>query len=236
MASLDVLDYQVGLDAELAKPGPEGAPLLEAPLRKQAIRDARRTIDMMAFRFAVADEWPLPEDLDYLRALEAMKPPAAAAAVLARQRPVYARRRVRRLATTWIVLGVLMLVVAGGWWVATSETADTLALVVESTNTLPGDETHTFAITRNFTVEPEVNRLHLDGTVIVTRDSPGVIEVRLLDPSGQLAYYESFNPRDGNYIRHNVLQPAPGEWQLIVDFLDVQGSARVSVDGVRPAR
>lgn len=232
MASLDVLDYQVGLDAALAAKGEDGRPLLEPGLRRQAVREARRVLDAMAFRFALLDERPLPEDLDYLRALEAMKPPERAARVLARRRPLYRRNRVRRLATTFVSLGVVALVVAGLVYGATSEKATELALLTERTG---ADVTVTF--NRTFEVSENVTRLHVDATVIPPpRGSPGVVEVRLLDPSGQVRVYESYAAGGNNYLRENVLDPQPGEWLLLVDFLEAKASVRVSVLGVEPTR
>jgi hypothetical protein len=234
VASLDVLDYQVGLDAALAKPGAEGRPLLPETLRRQAVKDARRVLDAMAFRFAVLDERALPEDLDYLRALEAMKPPEAAARVLARRAPVYAANRRRRLVTTWGTLAVLAFLVAGGVYIATSEEAVTLASVEQaSTRNVPGG---TLNVTRTFEVTPEMNRLHLDGYVFVRQGSVGVIEVFLLGPDNATVYYESFAAGSNPYLRHNVVAPAPGPYWLLVDFLDVDGSVTMTVDGIRPTR
>lgn len=232
MATLDVLDYQVALDDALAAPGPDGRPLLEAGLRRQAIREARRTIDMMAFRFAVLDERALPEDIDYLRALEAVKPAPLAAAVLARRRPAYARNRRRRRITTYGVLGILFLLMMGGYYLATSEEAVELVTLQATSDSL----TDATSYNRTFFVTEDLNRLHLEGTFVVTRDSSGIIEARLLDPDGNTAFYEAYDPRSGNFERHNIVNPQPGEWTLIVDFLSAKGSARVDITGVRPTR
>lgn len=231
MASLDVLDYQAGLEQALGERGPDGRPLLEAPLRRQAVRDMRRLLEAMAFRFAILDERPLPEDLDYLRALEAVHPPARAAPVLARRRPLYAATRRRRLATTWTVLGIVAVLVGGLAFLATSEASVPLASINEVARAPV-----TFSPNASFEVTDNMTRLHVDGTVIVHKDSPGVIEVRLLDPDGDAVLAETFAARGNLYLRHNVLDPEPGRWTLLVDFLDVQGSARVEVDGVVPTR
>lgn len=225
MASLDVLDYQVGLDAELARAG------MPAALRRSAVKDARRVVDAMAFRFALMDERPLPEDLDYLRALEAVKPPARAAPVLLARRSLYASVRRRRLAATWAILLILATAIGGLAYLATSEEATELALVEHSTL-----DSVTFPSNRTFTVTDEMTRLRVDGTIILSRASPGVIEVRLVDPRGQTRMFESFYANGNVYLRENVYDPQPGEWQLIVDYLDAQGSVRVTVDGVRPTR
>lgn len=234
MASLDVLDYQVGLDQALAEKGPDGAPFLAPQLRRQAIKEARRVIDAMAFRFALLDERALPEDLDYLRALEAMKAPPAAAAVLARRRPTYAARRRRRLVTTWGTLAIFALLVAGLMFLATSEEAVTLASVDASARMeIAGG---TVSVNRTFEVAPEMDRLHLDGYVFVQRGSQGVAEVRLVDPNGRTAYYEAWGPASNPYLRHNLVDPIPGTWTLYVDLLAMDGSVTMTVDGIRPTR
>jgi hypothetical protein len=225
MASLDVLDYQAGLDAALAK---EGMPVA---LRRSAVREARRVVDAMAFRFALMDERPLPEDLDYLRALEAMKRPERAAAVLMRRRGVYASNRRRRLTVTYGILLVLALAVGGLAYLATSEEAVELALVAQTTGAVV-----TFPTQENFTVTSEMTRLHVDGTFLVAKDAPGVIEVRIVDPRGETRLYESYHAGGNLYLRENIYAPEPGEWSIIVDYLDAQGSVRVSVDGIRPTR
>lgn len=226
LSSLDVLDYQAGLEAALARPGPDGRPLLPPALRRSAMREARRTIEALAFRFALMDERPLPEDLDFLRALEAMKDPPRAAVVLARRRDVYARTRRRRLATTWTILLALGLFVGGLAYLATLEEADELAYVNER-----GEAG--LSVERKFLVDANHTRLRIDGTFIVPRDSAASIEVFLQGPGGEARFW-SFDPGGNNYLRENV--PAvPGEWRLIVDYGGA-GSAQVVVLGVRPAR
>lgn len=229
MSSLDLLDYQTGLDEALAQPGPDGRPLLPAALRRQAVKDARRVVDNMAFRFAIMEERPLPEDLDYLRALEAVKAPPDAARVLARRRPHYARVRRRRLATTWGILAILAILVGGLAWVATSEEAQVLATVSFGTRSAVYTQNATFDVDPNFT------RLHLDGTLILARGTPGTVEVRLLDPDGVQRFQETHTAQDTVYLRGNVAA-RPGTWTLLVDFNGAEGSARVDVMGVRPAR
>jgi hypothetical protein len=229
VSSLDLLDYQVGLDAALATPGPDGKPLLAPGLRRQAVKEARRVVDAMAFRFALMDERPLPEDLDYLRALEAMKPPVQAAAVLARRRAHYARTRVRRLVTTWATLAIVASLVATLALLATSEESVPLASINHST---AAEETSSPNAT--FVVDANVTRLHLDGTLLLAKGSPGNIEVRLVDPAGVVL---DLTPTRGNvYLRENVESPKPGTWTLLVDFNGAHGSARVDVFGVRPTR
>ncbi|HUR70096.1 MAG TPA: hypothetical protein VM370_12700 [Candidatus Thermoplasmatota archaeon] len=225
MASLDVLDWQVGLDAALAKAG------LAPAYRRQALKEARRVVDAMAFRFALMDERPLPEDLDYLRAIEAVKPAERAAAVLVARRPVYARARRRRLVTTYVTLGILALSIAALFYYGTSETAEELALV-----TYNAGQDLTFPANKTFVVGDNVTRLHVDGTILLSKATRGVIEVRLVDPAGRTRLFESYGPNGDIYLRENILEPEPGEWSLLVDFLDAQGSARVTVDAVRPAR
>lgn len=225
MASLDVLDYQAGLDAALAKAG------MPAALRRQGVKEARRVVDAMAFRFALMDERPLPEDLDYLRALEAVKPAERAAAVLLARRPHYARVRRRRLVTTWTILLVLAGAIGGLSYLATSEQAVELALIEHSSFSRL-----TFPSNRTFVVTEGMTRLHVDGTILMSKASQGVIEVRLVDPTGQTRMFESFYPGGNVYLRENVYDPVPGRWELIVDYLDAQGSVRVTVDGIRPTR
>lgn len=225
MASLDVLDYQAGLDAALAKEG------LPAGLRRAAVKEARRVVDAMAFRFAILDERPMPEDLDYLRALEAVKRPPEAARLLARRRGLYAANRRRRLVTTWSVLLLVALLAGGLAYLATSEEATELALVNHNTA-----QPVTFPTERNFTVTEEMTRLHVDGTFLVNKLSRGVIEIRIVDPEGRTRLYESYHAGGNIYLRENIYEPEAGQWTLIVDYLDAQGAVRVSVDGVRPTR
>lgn len=229
MSSLDLLDYQTGLDDALAQPGPDGRPLLPPALRRQAVKEARKVVDGMAFRFALLDERPLPEDLDYLRALEAVKPPERAAEVLARRRPHYARVRRRRLATTWSILAVLAFLVGGLAWLATSEEAEVLATVNFGTRSALYTQNATFDVDGN------VTRLHLDGTLILARGTPGTVEVRLVDPDGVERFQEVHTAQDSVYLRGNVAA-RPGTWTLLVDFNGAEGSARVDVLGVRPTR
>lgn len=229
MSSLDLLDYQVGLDEALARPGPDGKPLLASALRRQAVKEARRVVDAMAFRFALLDERPLPEDLDYLRALEAVKPPARAAEVLARRKGHYAKVRARRLVTTWGVLAIVGALVAVLAVLATSEESVTLASINHSTAT-----EQTYSPNATFVVDANVTRLHVDGTLLLARGSTGNIEVRLVDPDGVV---HDLTPTRGNvYLRENVDAPKAGEWTLYVDFNGAEGSARVEVFGVRPTR
>lgn len=225
MASLDVLDYQLGLDAALEKEG------LPANLRGQAVKEARRTIDALAFRFALMDERPLPEEHDYLRALQAVKPADRAAAVLAKRRPLYARVRRRRLVTSTTILVGFTVLLLGGYYLATSETADEVALVAHNVNT-----PSTFSDDRTFFVFEDVTRLHLDGTFLVNRNSPGLVEVRVIDPEGNTRLYEAYAAGGNIYLRENINDPQPGLWRILVDFLDAQGSVRVTVDAIRPAR
>lgn len=225
MASLDVLDYQLALEQALAKEG------LPPGLRRQAVKEARRTLDAMAFRFAIMDERPLPEDLDYLRALEAMKPVERAAPVLARRRPLYAANRRRRLVTTWGVLLVIAAAIGGLAYLATSEVAEELVLVDHNVQA-----SVTFPEQRNFTVTDDMTRLHIDGTFLVNRNSRGIVELRLIDPSNRTRVAETYVAGGNIYLRENIYDPEPGQWTLLVDFLDAQGAVRVTVDGIRPAR
>lgn len=231
MSSLDVLDYQTGLEAALAKRGPEGKPLLEPALRRQAMRDVRRTIDALAFRFALIDERPLPEDLDYIRALEGLKAPDDVARVLAKRRPIYVRTRRRRLATTWTMLAVFALFAAGIAYAATLESADTLAEVNVAQD--EGD------VLRTFTVPEGVSRLYVAATVIVQREG-GPVTISLVDPDGrehlgEAGYGAQFYTGDGNYLRENIPTPAAGNWTLLVSYGN-GGSVSVRVDAVTPNR
>ena len=226
MASLDVLDYLQGLDAALAKRG------MAPAYRRQAVKDARRVIDAMAFRFAILDERPLPEDLDYLRAIEAMKQPDRAAPVLERRLPHYRRVRSRRLATTGVTLLVLAGLVGGLAWLATSETAEPLASL---SNANP-DEGRTVTLTENFTVTPDMNRLYVAGTVFVGAGTRGNIEIFLKGPDGETKLFQSYAERGTYYLRENVELPEAGDWTLLIDFNGARGSIQVDVSGVKPAR
>lgn len=225
VASLDVLDYVTGLDEALAAPGPDAKPLLAPGLRKQALRETRRVIEAMAFRFAILDERALPEDLDYLRAIEAMKPPAKAAQVLARKQPVYARARRRRLVTTWTSLAIVLLAIAALAYGATSEKAER---VVELSTSQTANAT--------FVVGENVTRLHVDATIVAGRGNEGTIEIFLYSPSGKvLALWPAGDVRD-NYLRSNVDLPEKGEWRALVDLNGGAGHVSLVIDAVRPAR
>lgn len=235
MSSLDLLDYQTGVEQALAAPDAHGQPLLPAPLRSQALRETRRLVDAMAFRYALIDERPLPEDLDYIRALEGLKSPDKVARVLARRRPHYARTRRRRLVTTWTTLAIIMAVVVGFAYAATLEKAETLAQINE--RGAAGD-----AFERTFVVDGNVTRLHLDGTIVVSKDTDtGPIVVSLISPDnrehlgtdGRLG--AEFTANSGIYLRENVYSPAPGTWTLRIVYGGA-GSALVTVDAVTPNR
>ena len=216
-----MLDYQAGLDAELARAG------MPAALRRPAVKDARRVVDAMAFRFALMDERPLPEDLDYLRALEAVKPPARAAPVLLARRPVYARARRRRLTTTWSILLVLALAIGGLAYLATSEESVTLAEFSASAST-----DRTFVVTGNMT------RLYVDATVLHPDDAVSGVTIFLNGPDGRVVQLWPSGDARNNYLRRNVEPPTltPGEWTVLVDFNSPGGSVYLTVLGVQPAR
>lgn len=220
MVSLDVLDYQLGLDAALAHEG------LPPALRRQAVKDARRAVDAMAFRFALLDERPLPEDLDYLRALDAVKPPERAAPVLARRRPVYERVRRRRLVTTFTTLGIVAVAIAGLVVLATSEDSVTLAELTTSTST-----------ERTFVVTPEFTRLHVDATILHPDDAVSSVDMFLYGPNDEVVQLWPSGDARNNYLRRNIEPPllTPGEWRLLVDFNAAGGSVYVTVLGVQPA-
>jgi len=232
VASLDVLDYQVALDNALAARGPAGAPLLPAPLRRQAIKDARRVLDAMAFRFALIDERALPEPIDYVRALEAMQPADKAAAVLARRAPIYRRVRRRRRVTSYSALIIIGLFVASLVYFGTSETAEELALINYRTFEPGAVDVRNVS----FAVTPDMNRLHVDGTVIVDQDATGSLHLSLIAPDGSTAFVVSYGPGGTNYVRHNIYAPAAGTWQLRIDYDYAAATARVTVDGIRAAR
>src|SRR5581483_9923831 len=194
VSSLDVLDYQVALDEALARPGAEGRALLPPSLRKAALRDVRRIVEAMAFRFALMDERALPEDLDYLRAIEAMKPPPRAAEVLARRRPIYARARRRRLTVTWVTLAIVVLGVVALAYGATSEKADRVVDLSTSRTAYA-----------NFTVDGNATRLHVDGTILPARGEEGTIEIFLTSPSGHVyTLWPNGDSRD-TYLRMNLV-------------------------------
>lgn len=221
VASLDVLDYQAGLDAALAKEG------LPAALRRSAIKDARRVVDAMAFRFALMDERPMPEDLDYLRALEAVKRPEAVARVLLRRRGVYASSRRRRLVTTWAILAVVALFATGLAYYGTSEESVVLAEFSTSTST-----NRTFVVTENFT------RVHVDATVLHPDDAVTAVEIYLYGPDDETIRLWPATDARNNYLRRNLdaTEMPPGEWRLLVDFNEAGGSVYMTILGVQPAR
>ena len=221
MASLDVLDYQAALDEALAKEG------LPPALRRQAVKEARRVLDAMAFRFALMDERPLPEDLDHLRALEAMQPPARAAAVLAKRRPIYAKVRRRRLTTTYTTLAILALAIAGLAYLATSE--ESVVLAEFST---ASDLNRTFVVDENFT------RLYVDATILHPDDGVSGVTIFLAGPDDRVVQLWPSGDARNNYLRRNLAPPelVPGEWRLFVDFNGGAGSVHLTLLGVRPAR
>lgn len=221
MASLDILDHQMGLDAALAKAG------MEPKYRRAALKETRRLVEAMAFRFALMDERPLPEDIDYVRAIEAVKPVDRAAAVLLRRRPVYARQRKRRLVTTYGVLAVLALVIAAFAFMITSEEAVPLAefSATQSTN-------RTFVVTESYT------RLYVDGTVIHPTDAVAGISIFLVGPNEEVVQVWPSGDARNNYVRLNVLPPTltPGTWRVLVDFNEPGGSVHLTILGVQPTR
>ena len=227
MASLDVLDYLQGLDRALAERG------VQSPYRRQALKDARRTVEAMAFRFAILDERPLPEDLDYLRALEAMKPPARAAPVLERRLPAYRRARGRRLVTTGVTLLVLLSFVGGLAWLATSETSTPLASLAQSVS---DDAGRTVSYNATFEVPEGTTRVYVAGTIFVSAGTRGDIEVFVRGPDERTHLFKAYADRGTYYLRENLEAPEPGPWVLMVDFNGARGSAQVDVSAIRPAR
>ncbi|MFA5862328.1 MAG: hypothetical protein WDA16_11605 [Candidatus Thermoplasmatota archaeon] len=225
MASLDVLDYVTRLDEALSTHE------RSAGLRRAGVREARDLIDAMAFRFALLDERPLPEDFDYLRAIEAMRTPTQAAGVLARRLPHYARQRRRRLTTTWGVLAVIAILLGATAYYATSERAQTLAAISEHSAV-----DVQYSVNQTFLVTADMTRLHMDGSAVVSKLSNGTIEVRLLDPNGSPQVTQVFQARGNNFLRANVESPAVGRWTLLVDFNEAGGAVDVSVDGITPTR
>lgn len=225
MGSLDVLDYVTRLDEALVPH------TRSAGLRHAAMRETRRLIEAMAFRFALMDERPLPEDLDYLRAIEAMKAPQQAAAVLARRLPHYAKQRRRRLTTTWTILAVIGLLIGALAYYATSEKAETLASITQH----PAVDVQ-FSVNKTFLVTPNMTRLHVDGSGFVSKLSNGTVEVRLLDPDGVARVTQVFQARGDNYLRANVERPTIGRWTLLVDFNEAAGAVDVTVAGITPTR
>lgn len=216
-----MLDFQAGLDAALARAG------LEPAYRRAAVKDAGRVVEAMAFRFALMDERPLPEDLDHLRALGAVKPPERVAPVLLARRPVYARARRQRLLATWSVLLALALAVGGLAYVATSEESVPLAefSATRSTN-------RTFVVTESFT------RLHIDGTVLHPEDALAAISIFLAGPDGQAIQVWPSGDARNNYVRLNLAPPqlTPGEWRVFVDFNQGGGSVHLTILGVQSTR
>jgi hypothetical protein len=221
MASLDVLDYQAGLDAALAR---EGMP---PALRRAGMKEARRVIDAMAFRFALMDDRPLPEDLDYLRAIEAMKAPAQAAPVLMRRRGVYAANRRRRLVTTWAILGVFAAAVV---LLAVAVTSEDAVLLAEFSTSR--------SLEQNFTVTENFTRLHVDATVLHPDDAISAVEIYLYGPNEETIRLWPAADARNNYLRRNIEPPllVPGEWRLLVDFNSAGGSVYMTLTGVQPSR
>lgn len=225
MATLDVLDYLVKLDEALVgRLGPAE--------RKMARKDVRRTLEDLAFRFAILDERVMPEDLDYARALEVLKEPDATARVLERRAPVYRKRRVRKGITTAVVLVGLALFVGAFSNFVTSERADVLV-----DGWLVGSPTpQSKSESREFTVPHGTSRLQLSGPVVVLTDRESVREntvtVLLMDPSGQIRFEKVFTSANAVYAKTTVEVPTPGAWTLLVDFRDAAGSAELTVLGV----
>lgn len=222
MATLDVLDYTVRLDEALL-------PHLNPAERKMATREVRRLVEDLAFRFAFMDDRVMPEDIDYARALEAIKPPPAAAPVLARRAPVYRKRRVRKSITTLLVLLFLTVSVGAFANLVASERADVLVDEWRVGSSTP----RSVSESQSFTVPAGTSRLQLAGPVIVLGDRTGerlnTITVTLLDPQGNARFAQEFTSQNSVYAKRAFEAPPPGEWTLLVDFREAAGSAELTV-------
>lgn len=228
MATLDVLDYVVRLDDALAGSMP-------APERKLVTRDVRRLVEDFAFRFAFLDGRVAPDDIDYARALEALKEPARAAEAFAAKRPRYRRRVVRKRVVSYLVL--LFLVLAGTAFatLVTSEEADPLVDEWKEGSRTPVTQSYS----RTFDVAPGTSRLQFSAQVILLAgdDAPdgSGITFLILDPAGNVRAERTFTGRNSVYHKGAIEAPGPGTWEVFVDFHDAAGSSDVTVLGVRPA-
>ncbi|HVL47343.1 MAG TPA: hypothetical protein VM889_02170 [Candidatus Thermoplasmatota archaeon] len=225
MITLDVLDWLARLDDALEN-------RLTFAERKLARREAKSLIEDMAFRFGMFEERPLPDDIDYARALEALKDPPAAAAAFVARKPVY-KARVRRKRFTRIA--VLALVVVGGWAFAdfaTSEVATPLVNIADG-----GIDPMTKSNETTFVVTPDFTRVRFDANVRVFNDD-GLVIVTVRDPDGLVVWTQDFSRR-GTGVAHRNIQGdelKAGEWTVRYEFGDAAGHLHVEAHGVTPRR
>lgn len=215
----DVLEYLARLDDGLEE-GMSGAE------RKLVRRDVRRAIESFAFRFAFLGDRLAPADVDYARALEALKPPERAAGAVLARRDGWRRRARKAAARRLVALAVVAALVGGLAWAASSESSERLGGYVG------GTEQAAFLVeSANLTVPPGLDRVYVVVQPIVTSDE-GTLTVSVAGPDGEPLYQRTFTRSGTNYDDAN-LPATPGEWRIVVDYRDVAGHARVEVFGVR---
>ncbi|MHB8606053.1 MAG: hypothetical protein ACYDCK_12445 [Thermoplasmatota archaeon] len=228
MASLDVLDYVTALEAALA-------PLLPRAERRLAIRETRHVIDELAFRLAWAAERRVPpEDIDYARAIECLKPAAAVAPILARRRPKYRKRVIRRQVTTiFVLLFMLVAGVAFAHFIASEKGRVALDWAPASGAVVDASDS------RNFTIMPGASEVQFSFTADVAKvtnaSQAGLVEITVLDPAGNIRYQGDFTHSTRIYDRANVESPPSGVWVVYVDFHEALAGVRVNVVEVTPA-
>lgn len=228
MATLDVLDYVVRLDEALARVMPPGE-------RKLATRDVKHLVEDLAFRFAFMDGRVAPDDIDYARALEALKDPPRAADSFAAHRPRYRKRVMRKRVVSWTVLALVALAGTAFATLVTSEEADVLVDQWRVGYAERATESHRLG----FDVVEGTKRLQFTAQVIVTggRDAPAgsSITFLVLDPAGNVKAERTFAGTTSVYYKGAIEAPGPGRWEVFVDFHDAAGASDVTILGVHPA-
>lgn len=213
----DMLDHLARVDDHLEgrMPGSE---------RKLVRRDARRLIEDLAFRFAFLDGRLAPADIDYARALEALKPPPRAAEGILSRRAGYTRRARRALVSRLATLAVVASLLGGLALLALSETSVPLATYVGG-----GPEARSASDPQTVVVPAGLDRVYLVVHPIVRGE--GAVTVTVFGPSSEVLYQRIFT-RGDTYADAN-LPATPGEWLLVVDYHDAVANARIELTGVR---
>ncbi|HWG89221.1 MAG TPA: hypothetical protein VNZ52_00080 [Candidatus Thermoplasmatota archaeon] len=231
MATIEVLDYLTRLEAQMEANGvPSGE-------RKLARREVRHLIDDLAFRFAAMDERVMPEELDYARALEAIREPHLAAATLEPARPRLRRVRKRKLVTSLTILALLAVAVGGLFYLAGTQEAEPLLNDFTVSHLRPATDAPTKPLTTtrmvNFTVPGDRDYQLLRFVIEPALVTEGTIRVTVLDPEDADAWSRTFTVETVRYAKID-LPPQEGRWRVIVDFEKAYGAVTVNVDGIRP--